>query len=519
MSPRRSLLSLTLAIFLLAACGAYRPAVFADRLPVLVVHDDAPIPLPSRQGFDEREHLSDVYLRRPLFDVIRPLDFETGGDVNALDEVPPSSWYDPELTKRAPSGNVNTEPPTFPLIALDESPATSPDALVVGDAKGVRYELLTDAPDKPGLLTGAEVLGSLLLRSLGLRAPRSWIVGVPESTLNSNGPLAKARLDTWLKRKAALVKGSRRTSATLWPPGIDVGIAGDFSLRRDDPNDRVAHANRRTLRAMKIFAHWMEWTSFGVRSTRDVYVGEPGEGHLLHFMMGTSHAFGTQDLQDLPRRDEQAGSLWWHLATFGLGPIPTTPAKLSPFPSVGYLLGTLVPGDFSVSPPYSPFVRLTPADEYWAGKRLIDAGEDAIRIGVEAANLPDDASSYLETVLKRRRAALIAHALTVVSPLDIVGSAGRGVGLRDRAIAARLATAEGSVYEVRYLAQGGDEIAPRRSFFAAGAVTVLPLPASFEDGPLVLHVRVVRGGFVAPRWCDVHLLVERGSARVVGIRH
>ena len=223
MSPRRSLLALSRSR---PSCSRAAPIVRRSSpigLPVLVIHDDAPIPLPSRQGFDEREHLSDVYLRRPLFDVVRPLDFPTGGDVNALDEVPPSTWYDPELTKRAPSGNVYAEPPKFPLIALDESPATSPDALVVGDANGVRYELLTDAPDKPGLLTGAEVLGSLLLRSLGLRAPRSWIVGVPESTLNSNGPLAKARLDTWLKRKAALVEGSRRTSATLWPPGIDVG--------------------------------------------------------------------------------------------------------------------------------------------------------------------------------------------------------------------------------------------------------------------------------------------------------
>ena len=515
----RRLLSLPLAAALLAACGSYRPAVFADRPPVAVVHDDRPIPLPSRQGFDEKEHLSDVYLRRPLFDVIRPLDFGTGGDVNALDEVPPSTWYDPELVKRAPSGAANASAPTFPLIALDESPTTSPDALVVGDAKGVRYELLTDPPDKPGLLTAAEVLGSLLLRTLGLRAPRAWIVGVPESTLSSDGAQANKRLGVWLARKAALVGGSRRVSATLWPPGIDVGIASDFSLRRDDPNDRVEHANRRTLRAMKIFAHWMGWTAFGVRSTRDVYIGKPGEGHLVHFLTGTSRAFGTQDLQDLPQRDEGAGSLWWHLGTFGLAPIKTTPAKLGAFPSLGYLAGTLVPGDFSVSPPYSPFVRLTPGDEYWAGKRLIDAGEDAIRIGVEAAELPDDAAAHLEKVLKQRRRSLIAHAMAAVTPLDLAANAGRTVWFKDRAIAAGVARREGTYYEVSYLDQGGTELAPTRSFWSAGEISVVPLPDSFDAGPMVLHVRSVRAGIPAPRWCDVHVIVDHTSARVIGTRH
>ena len=518
MSARR-LLAVPFAALLVAACGAYRPATFADRPAVQFVHDDAPIPLPSRQTFDEREHLSDVYLRRPLFDVVRPLDFGTGGDVNALDEVPPSTWYDPELTKRAPSGNVNAMPPSFPLIALDEAPATRADALVVGDAKGVRYELLTDAPSQPGLLTGAEALGALLLRSLGLRAPRAWVVGVPESTLSSNGPQAKERLDAWLARKAAFVGGARRVSATLWPPGIDVGIANDFSLRRDDPNDKVEHTNRRTLRAMKIFAHWMGWTSFGVKSTRDVYVGAPGEGHLLHFMVGSSRAFGTQDLQPLPIRDEQAGSLWWHLFTFGLAPIATTPARISPFPSLGYLPETLVAGDFDVSPPYSPFVRLTPADEYWAGKRLIDAGEDAIRIGIEAAELPDDASLHLERVLKKRRRALIAHAMAVVSPLDVATTAGRSVWLKDRAIAAALARTAETVYEVSYIDQAGTQLSPSRRFWAAGNLTVIPLPDTFAFGPLVLHVRVVRAEVPAPRWCDVHLIVDRSSARVVGVRH
>jgi len=298
-----------------------------------------------------------------------------------------------------------------------------------------------------------------------------------------------------------------------------VGIASDFSLRRDDPNDRIEHPNRRTLRATKIFAHWMGWTTFDVKATRDVYVGPPGQGHLLHYLIGTSRAFGTPDLQQFALRDEEAGGLWWHLVTLGLSPPVTSPPRRSLFPSLGFLSEVVVPGDFVVSPPYSPFVRLTPADEYWAGKRLVDSGEDAIRIGIEAAELPDDASRYLETVLKKRRRALIVHAMSVVTPVDVAATTGRQVWLRDRAIVAGVAEARGTTYEVAFLDGNGAEQAPRRTLAASGELTVVRLPREILFGTTVLHVRVLRGGVPAPRWCDVHVLADRSAARVIGVRH
>ena len=38
-------------------------------------------------------------------------------------------------------------------------------------------------------------------------------------------------------------------SATRWPIGVDVGITPPLDPRDDDPNDRVSHPDRRTLRA------------------------------------------------------------------------------------------------------------------------------------------------------------------------------------------------------------------------------------------------------------------------------
>ena len=497
-------------------CGRYQPALLADRPVVTVVHDDRPIKVPSRHSFDEREQVSDVYLRRPLFNVVRPLEFPTGGDVNALDEVPTSSWYDPGQGAGAPEAASGA--PSLPLFALDELPVTHEDAIVVRDARGGRYELLADPPDTPGLLTGAEIYGSALLRALGLRAPRAWIVGVPDSAIITDVPKALPLLDRWVTRRAATVKGVRRASATLWPHGIDVGITGDYAMRGDDPNDAVDHHDRRTLRAMKVFAQWMAWTSFSVRSARDVYVGKPGEGHLEHFLIGASRAFGTQDLQRDAVRDEESGSFGWNLITFGLSPPVVIPPRRSAAPSLGYLLPTLDPGSFEVSPPYSPFVRLTPPDAYWAATRLLAIGDEAIRAAIDAADLPEDAGRHLAEILKSRRRILVANAMEGVSPLDVAAVTGRSVWLRDRAIAAGVAAAKRTRYEIAFLDAQGNDRAASRNVQARGELTVVTLPAGL-NGLVVVQLRTVRGEARAPRACDVHLIADGATARVVGVRH
>ena len=265
-----------LALVLVAALAAgvsschYRPALFADREMVDAVRDDLPIAIPSRRAFDEREQVSDIYLRRPLFDFVHPLDFPTGGDVNAMDEVAASTWYDPTGTARW-DVLAKAAPPTFPLVVLDEDPATDEDALVVRDARGARYEIVGDPAGHPGLRTGADIVAGHLLRGLGLRTPMAWVVVVPVSAVVAEGDPATSRLRAWSTGKASVSPGLFRVSATVWPSGIDMGVINDYSVRGDDPNDKIDHHDRRTLRAMKVFGHWLGWSGFGVRSTRDVY--------------------------------------------------------------------------------------------------------------------------------------------------------------------------------------------------------------------------------------------------------
>ena len=109
--------------------------------------------------------------------------------------------------------------------------------------------------------------------------------------------------------------------------------------------------------------------------------------------------------------------------------------------------------------------------------------------------------------------------MSVVTPLEVAASAGRSVWLRDRAISAGLAEAKTTQYDVAFLYADGDEAAPAKRVPAAGELMVVELPKAFLTGPVVIHVRAVRDGVVAPRACDVHMMADQSTARVIGIRH
>src|SRR5262249_38994844 len=89
----------TLAIFVVVAstvCGcSYRPARFVDRPPVTEVKDDAPVPVPRRWSTIEPLVMAELYVWRPLGSALDTERYPDARDVNAMDEVPRSSWFSP----------------------------------------------------------------------------------------------------------------------------------------------------------------------------------------------------------------------------------------------------------------------------------------------------------------------------------------------------------------------------------------------------------------------------------------
>lgn len=105
MNRRLGALALTLAG---CATHATRPARFVDRPAVLDVSDEGPIPVPTRLDPLKEVTLSDAFVKRPMVEALETKRPPEAGDVNALNEVPRSSWlsHDP-----AEPGAVNPRPP------------------------------------------------------------------------------------------------------------------------------------------------------------------------------------------------------------------------------------------------------------------------------------------------------------------------------------------------------------------------------------------------------------------------
>src|SRR5690606_3446040 len=88
---RRPLLAL-LAAAVLPACS-YTPPRYADAPPVVAVHDHRPVPRPRPRLVLAPFDVADAYVRQTLTYALDPADAELALDVNAVDEVVLSSWW------------------------------------------------------------------------------------------------------------------------------------------------------------------------------------------------------------------------------------------------------------------------------------------------------------------------------------------------------------------------------------------------------------------------------------------
>jgi hypothetical protein len=566
-----SLLLLATVALLATACR-YRPAKFGDHPPVVKVGDDMPIPVPENAVFDELLHVSDVYLRRPAYDALSPVDPPDALDVNSLDEVPASSWFLPprQLSEILADREADFPgPPVLPLTLLDESPAVSPGrALVVRDARGARYELLRDNARRPELLTGAAAVGSRFLRALGQRTPDVWVLELPskdvveaklpesaeatddqpaahtEEPPKEESPAQKeqqeraerariagrqARIDSFFAGEPRLAAGAFRISATRFPNGIDVGITPDFGTRADDDNDRIAHNDRRTLRALSVYGSLLAFDGFGVRRTRDVYVGPRGKGHLLHYVVRMEQSLGATSVVDPlppyhPFSGKRGDGTLANLLLLGFAPAPRPHATQRKFLALGSMGPLANPEGMDTSVPYGPFVRLSRTDGYWAAKRIASVLETPSTLFkiVEAADFSDrKASEELLFLLRLRARQVVGYWMHQVTPIEFLATEDRRIVLRDAAIFGGYAPAAEVHYELTYLDAEGHVLWPTTKVQATDGTFVVEVPKALLDPerPAVLHIRSFRRSLAAPAYCDLHLAFYVGGVRVYAVTH
>jgi hypothetical protein len=413
---------------------------------------------------------------------------------------------------------------------LDSPAVTREGALAVVDARGRRFEIWRDPADRPEMSTGAAAAASHLLRAIGYFTPGVWALDVSQAEFALHDATDEALL-------AALVRGGPRVSGwrfragvVRWPIGTDVGPTAPSGGRPDDPNDRVRHEDRRTLRALKLVFGWLGMRQADASVLRDAYVGAPGRGHLVHYVAGLGDAFGAGDVvRPLPPRDDDrdlAGqNVWITLATLGLY---QQKPRLTPerWPSIGEYRETWSPAAFQTGPPIEPLDRLLPADAYWAAKRIAAQRPAVLVRALDAGHYHDDsARSLLQELVRERQIIAVRWGFAQVTPCEVEHlepgdeRIKPALVLRDEALSLGIVEAPSTRYAVELVDDAGRRLEePLRIRMSEGALFPVRLPES-APGYLVVRVRASRSGSDAPRAMEVHLVHEAKKWRVVGVVH
>lgn len=373
------------------------------------------------------------------------------------------------------------------------------------------------------MCTGSTVVASRLVWAAGWRTPPSSAMHARLEDF-AQGEDGAPDAGAVLSAGPAPVDGYYRVSAVRWPPGIIIGESPEEGTPPDDPNDVVPHQDRRTLRGVQVLSAWLKLHDLGPRKTLDVYEGAPGQGHLVHYLVGLDDSLGAGDVARAsdPPPGEGGGGPWTRLFTLGLAPNPRRTPTQTEVPGIGEINGDVDIGYWS-GLPYAPVERMQASDGYWAAKRIASISSAAIAMAIDAARFTDErAQRRLHLALEERKQRLARYWYGRTTPLEFVSATREAIVLRDEAISRALVGVAESSYEVNFLDVTGHRAAPATTMAAHTDRFMLVLPESARIAArtyLVVRVQGRRAKGWLPRVFEIHVKLAVSGIEVLGIRH
>ena len=545
--------SVALLLVICTACGGAGVRRFAAQ-PIVWDDDDrrpfTPAPAARTEPYfwDAIDHLvfrpvSELWTFQPRREAI---------NVNALDEVPDSSWYVNRLSRRAMSSEeiargacepAPIEPPAPWRVLAGKRDGATP-GFVFEDARGVRYLLKIDRPGQPEQATAADAIVAAVYHAAGYHVPCNRVVGFTEAMLTLH-PGARAHgermrwsdLEAVLDVAVRLEDGRYRAVVSRFVDGEPLGPWSYLGTREGDPNDVVPHDARRELRGMFVLSAWVNhWDSrdnntlsswieerhlppfagVGMPSrsgATHVIAGAAGHGYVRHYLVDFGESLGL--IEGGARRELRFGHTQWMDAqqivedalTLGLLARPWCPEggarhELGP---AGEPLGYFDDHPFAPDqwrPDYwnGAFERHTERDAAWMARIIARFSREDVEALAQLGRYRDPiAARELVRILQSRRRAILERYLTRLSPLSDPRLEGGELCLTDLAVTSRLRWPEDRAYTSRVL--GGAALPVRAE--GAGVVCVsipeldrdylvLELIASTRDrettGPLHVHL-------------------------------
>lgn len=550
-----------LPLLALVACAQREPH-FALRPPVLQDPDLAPVTLPCDGQPKCAPEVRVSYLVWDSVDssAFRPatafLSAKRGGDaldVNALDEVPDSSWFTNRL-------GVTPEQMFAGYCAAGKLPDESgPDGSWMVDhgkdnganpgfrvkTGGVKYMLKIDE-SQGERATAATAIATRLYHAAGYWAPcdaivyfrRALLKVAPNLTVQANSgakkPFDEAALDRVLA--AAPRRGETfRAAASRWLPGEPIGPFAYEGVKEDDPRDVIPHENRRALRGSRLLAAWLNHFDAREQNTMATWMPDdekrPGRGHVRHWIIDMGDCFGSRWENDgLSRRHGHSYFLDTRFiaedfVTLGIPQRPWDRARVHDgLEDFGYYSARdFDPEMWRGEYPMLPFQNMTEADGAWMARILARFTPAHVEAAVRAGNLTSsEQSRYLLQVLLLRQQAILRRYFANVSPLTDVGFVGDEVCAKDLARSTGTYPAHAFRYAATVArADGAPEAASVR--LGADGVVCAKVPARVRDARIsdgdparYVVVRLQNGASQGP--LSLHLYdLGAGGLRLAGI--
>jgi len=547
---------LLLFLLLLLAGSAHGEEPLRDA-PVIWYADDArPIPVPAFREPGIVPFASQAFVAGPVSRFFRPsrlvrkLDDgyagRPAGDVNSLGEVINSTWF---------TNRIGLYPLDQTAVTLGPGQPEGPDrsrpweiigAKVGGvtpgfrirDGRGDVWLLKFDPPAYPGMSTRSGVVSNLLFHAMGYNTPVDRVVFFQLDDLQvgegatmrlprtGKVPLTAANLDSVLQNSNSREGDHYVALASKFLAGKPLGPFKSQGLREDDPNDNVRHENRRTLRALKVFAAWVNHFDTKMHNSLDVYVGEPGAGYVEHNLIDFASTLGTFGATPVKRFGYEfgidLGSIIGRLLTLGLMEDDWVQLERPEgLDEVGYFdVETFDPTGWEPDIPHSAMANLTREDGYWAAKVLSHFTEAQIRAAVEQGRYRNPrAVDYLVRTLRGRQGKIVRHWFAEVPPLDFFRLADGALVFEDLLVARGYHDGQGVRYRSRLASvNAGREGATWTAWqtMAVPRVDLRAAPATGAERPfLVVECQVDRGA----GWSGgVKAYIARPSGRLVAVQ-
>ena len=234
-------------------------------------------------------------------------------NTNTLGEVPDSSWFTnrighrPMTVEEIVRGSDQVDGPAPPPWTITGStPAGVTSKFFIRDSRGDTYILKLDPPHMPELPSSAEMISTKIFHALGYNVPQNFLVRLQRSDLRlgkdarwkdlqgAERKIEASDVDEWINERAARANGKGvRALASKFIEGKFVGEFQYYGTRPDDPNDLYPHEKMRQLRALRVFAAWLNHDDSRAINTFDSYVQENGRGFVKHFLIDFGSTLGS----------------------------------------------------------------------------------------------------------------------------------------------------------------------------------------------------------------------------------